>query len=87
MPVRLEAAARVGGGRAALDAAGWLGLAAAPSFAAMALATAFAGDPNPLCSAAQGEWQPGGMTTMYLLMSVFHLAAWLRPAQVLLATR
>lgn len=87
MPIRLEAAARVGGGRSALDAAGWLGLAAAPTFAAMALATALADEPAPLCSAPPGGWRPGGMTTMYLLMAVFHLPAWLRPAQALLAIR
>lgn len=56
-------------------AARWLALAAAPTFATMALASAAA--PMPLCTG--GGVLPGldGMTTMYLAMSLFHLPPWL----------
>ena len=58
----------------------WLSLAAAPTFAALALLNgAFAaGQPSPLCAAAPGAWPVGDMGLMYLLMSVFHTAPWLR---------
>lgn len=56
----------------------WLGLAATPTFAVMALLTAVLGDPaDMLCSAGHGAFL-GGMIPMYLLMSAFHSAAWLR---------
>jgi hypothetical protein len=60
--------------------AGWLGLAAAPTFAIMALLTAVLGGgaPDMLCSAAQDASQLGGMVPMYLLMSAFHSAPWLK---------
>ena len=59
--------------------ADWLSLAAAPTFAAMALVTALfgAGAPDMLCSAMHASLL-GGMVPMYLLMSAFHLAPWLR---------
>jgi hypothetical protein len=58
-------------------AADWLGLAAAPAFAAMALMTgAFGGGMEPVCS-AHGALM-SGMVPMYLLMSVVHAAPWLR---------
>jgi hypothetical protein len=77
---RGSADACVGGGReAALGAADWLGLAAAPSFAMMALLTVvFAGQPDVLCAATHDAWPVSGMTPMYLLMSAFHSAAWLK---------
>ena len=59
-------------------AADWLALAAAPSFAAAGLATALGGTAMPLCSA--GGMPLDGMPAMYLLMSLFHLAPWLRRA-------
>jgi len=64
---------------AALVVAKWLRLAAAPTFAIMALlAIAFdSGAANGLCSATGSLW-PGGMAPMYLLMGVFHLAPWLK---------
>jgi hypothetical protein len=60
--------------------AGWLGLAAAPSFAGMALATSLLerGLPDILCVAGQGASPLGGMPLMYLMMSLFHLPPWLR---------
>jgi hypothetical protein len=64
---------------AALGVADWLSLAAAPTFAAMALLTAvFGGRPDMLCAAMQGTSPLSGMAAMYLLMSAFHLAPWLR---------
>jgi hypothetical protein len=61
---------------------GWLGLAATPGFALMALVTSLAHDgaTDLLCSAAHAPWSIGGMAPMYLLMSVFHAAPWLRLA-------
>ena len=57
----------------------WLSLAAAPTFAIMALLSAVpgGGPMDALCSAAGGS-PLGGMTPMYLLMSAFHLAPWLK---------
>lgn len=71
---------RAGGGNAAAPgAAGALALAAAPTFAVMALWSGLsASQPDMLCTAAQGGSPVAGMTTMYLLMSAFHLAPWLR---------
>ncbi len=59
--------------------ADWLSLAAAPTFAVMALLTGlFGGKPDVLCAALQGTSPLSGMLPMYLLMSVFHLAPWLK---------
>jgi hypothetical protein len=57
-----------------------LSLAATPTFAAMAFLTAVHGGDMPamLCSAAGGGSPLTGMTAMYLLMSAFHLAPWLK---------
>jgi hypothetical protein len=64
----------------ALGAADWLCLAAAPTFAVMALLTGVlgGGSPDMLCAAAPGASPLSGMVLMYLLMSAFHLAPWLR---------
>jgi hypothetical protein len=58
----------------------WLGLAAAPTFAIMALLTGVlgGGPSDMLCSAAQGASPLGGMVPMYVLMSAFHSAPWLK---------
>ena len=65
--------------RAASGAAGWLSLAAAPTFAIMTLWMGlFSGQTDMLCMAMQGSSPMSGMTLMYLLMSLFHTAPWLR---------
>jgi hypothetical protein len=57
----------------------WLGLAAAPAFAIMALLTGVlgGGPQDVLCSAAHAS-PLSGMVPMYLLMSAFHTAPWLK---------
>jgi hypothetical protein len=63
----------------ATGAADWLGLAAAPTFAIIALLTGlFGGAPDALCSAMQGTSPLSGMVPMYLLMTAFHAAPWVR---------
>jgi hypothetical protein len=58
----------------------WLSLAAAPTFAIMALLTGVfgSGPMDMLCSSMRGALTFGGMLPMYLLMSAFHAAPWLR---------
>jgi hypothetical protein len=58
--------------------AAWLGLAAAPTFAVMAVVTGLqeARAGVLLCGVAPSPL--GGMAVMYLLMSGFHLGPWLR---------
>lgn len=55
-------------------------LAAAPTFAVMAVvsAVAEAGRAQAFCAPAQNAWPVDAMVLMYLLMSAFHLAPWLR---------
>ena len=61
-------------GTSAPKPAEWLSLAAAPTFAAMALATAAVSGPaDALCASGSG-WPLDGMVLMYLLMGVFHVA-------------
>jgi hypothetical protein len=63
---------------AAPDAAGWLGIVAAPTFIGMALFSyASGGGGTVVCSApATSLWS--GMVPMYALMGIFHSAPWLR---------
>ena len=72
-----DAATRRNG--AALMAAEGLALAASPTFAIMALLTGALGrgPAEMICSAAHGS-PLGGMAMMYLLMSAFHMAPWLK---------
>jgi hypothetical protein len=65
------------GARRRLRTGGWLALAAAPTFAIMALisATREAGAAALLCASDASPLT--GMAAMYLLMSVFHTAPWL----------
>jgi hypothetical protein len=66
-----------GGAGIARVAADWLGLAAAPTFATMALmSAALGGGGEPICS-AHGSLM-SGMVPMYLVMSAFHAAPWLK---------
>jgi hypothetical protein len=61
-------------------AADWLSLAAAPTFAFLALLTAVPGGGplDMLCTATPGASPFSGMVLMYGLMSAFHLGPWLR---------
>jgi hypothetical protein len=64
---------------AALSTADCLSLAAAPTFATMALLTpVLGGTPDLLCSAGPDAPLLSGMVPMYLLMSAFHSAPWLK---------
>jgi hypothetical protein len=63
---------------ATANVAGWLGLAASPTFALMAWIAANDGPAHAVCSAGPGNLPIGGMSAMYLLMSVFHLTPWLK---------
>ena len=63
---------------APLGIADWLCLAAAPTFAVMALLTCIhAGEGVMSCLGADASLLTG-MPLMYLLISAFHLAPWLR---------
>lgn len=64
--------------RAPRDWIGRLGLAASPVFAAMAWITASHAAPAGLCMTEPGVLPMDPMAWMYLLMSVFHAAPWLR---------
>lgn len=67
------------GAAAAPGAAGWLGLAAAPTFAVMALWTGYSGlEADVLCMSSHSALSLHGMAAMYALMCVFHLAPWLK---------
>lgn len=78
------AGSKIGGGPpmpGRLGAADWLSLAAAPTFAGMALLTAIlGGGPLEMLCAASPEDASllTGMVPMYVLMSAFHAAPWLR---------
>jgi hypothetical protein len=85
MPAAPENTAKPGGIPAARSAAARAGaclhLAAAPSFALMALATMLDTSPMAMMCAggggSPGEWSLGGMAPMYLSMAAFHLGPWL----------
>jgi len=76
---RRETAGGSAGGQnaTALGAADWLCLAAAPTFALLT-AVPGGGAPDMFCSAAQDASPLSGMVPMYLLMSAFHSAPWLK---------
>jgi hypothetical protein len=62
----------------ARGAAGWLAIAASPTFALMALFAAHDAHRIALCSSGSNLLPVDGMTAMYLLMSLFHLPPWLK---------
>lgn len=70
------------GDAAVFDAAEGLRLAAAPAFAIMALLAALPGTGQmpTICGLAPDASLLTGMVPMYLLMSVFHSAPWLKLA-------
>jgi hypothetical protein len=62
-----------------LGAAEWLSLAAAPTFAIMAIVSVcLGGSPPMLCATGADAFSLRGMAVMYLLMSAFHATPWLR---------
>ena len=78
-PPTRRRSSRDGEGAAAHAAARWLGLAAAPTFAIMALLTAvFRRGPGGYALLGRTCLPLSGMVPMYLLMSAFHSAAWLK---------
>ena len=77
-PARSKLAFESSRGPTARVAADWLCLAATPTFAIMALLTALGGAPDFLCVAAHHASPLTGMVPMYLLMSAFHSASWLK---------
>jgi hypothetical protein len=67
------------GDRDAPGPASWLGLAAAPTFGVIAVWSAFfSAQPDMLCAAMKSSSPMSGMTLMYVLMSAFHAAPWLK---------
>ncbi len=62
-----------------LRVADWLSLAAAPTFASMAVVTGMldSGAHQMWCSAAMHMSPMTGMVPMYALMSAFHFTPWL----------
>ncbi len=75
----VETGTNAGSDFAAPGIARLLSFSAAPVFALMALWTGvFSGPADMLCLSMHGASALSGMATMYLLMSVFHLAPWLR---------
>ncbi len=71
-----------GGRAAALGVADWLRLAAAPTFALMALLTVVPdGDAYRATCLGLADASPlGSMSLMYLLMSAFHAVPWVKLA-------
>jgi hypothetical protein len=71
-PPRVSERLKVGADR-------WLSLAAAPTFAIMALTTSvLGGGPTYMICSAQHGSLLSGMVPMYMLMSAFHSPPWLK---------
>jgi len=70
---------RVRSGHATPDVAGWLALAATPTFSVMALWTGlFSAQPDMFCIGVQNGSPLNGMSLMYVLMSIVHAVPWLK---------
>jgi hypothetical protein len=77
-PEGFATACAADGNAATRGVADWLSLAAAPTFAFMALLTVLGSSPDGLCSAGHDASPLTGMVAMYVLMSAFHSAPWLK---------
>jgi hypothetical protein len=66
------------GAAAVFGAADWLSFAAAPTFAIMTLLTGVHGGGQPDVTCSANASLLSGMAPMYLLMSAFHSAPWLK---------
>lgn len=71
-------AARGEDGSPPADRTGWLGHAAAPTFALMACVSAIGAPDMAICSATASLLPINDMALMYMLMSIFHLSPWAR---------
>ena len=77
--VRRDVDTCTGSGEAAPGLAPLLGLAAAPTFAIMALwSGVFGGQPTMLCMGMQNPSPFSEMALMYALMSAFHAGPWFK---------
>ncbi|UIJ45652.1 hypothetical protein LZK98_01430 [Sphingomonas cannabina] len=63
-----------------MSGARWLSLAAMPACAVMALHSAVQGSAADMLCSAAGTSPLGGMTAMWVLMSVIHAPPWIRLA-------
>ena len=59
----------------------WLGFLATPTFALMTLVSMFDAPQASICGAGADPSAFNTMTTMYLLMALFHLPPWLKLAR------
>jgi hypothetical protein len=66
------------GNAATYGGVNWLGFAASPTFAIMALCTGFSHSlSDMLCISSHGDSPMNEMAAMYALMSLFHVEPWL----------
>ncbi len=78
MTTCLSAKVEMTWGWQAQRAAGWLALAASPTFACGAWIAAHDASSMAFCSPGSSSLPIDGMTAMYLLMGLFHLSPWLK---------
>jgi len=71
------------GASAAPGLARWLSIAAAPTFAAMAVWTQASGGASPmLCTSDHSFGSIDGMAAMYALMAIFHAGRWIEAVRI-----